>query len=94
MRISHIEEIINIECNGKRITAAVEAVESDPESPLFRQVTLRVLEATAPPQKGDQCYWLIDGEKIAAYLQGEVYEQNEIVKFRLRAIADSNHSQG
>ena len=90
MRIPDINEIVKIECNGKQITALIDSVESDPESPLFLSVVLQVLEAATLPQKGDQCHWLIDGKRVAAYLRGDVYTQGDITKFRLRAIADSS----
>ena len=91
MRIPAVDEIVEIECNGKHITAAVEAVEPDPESPLYRQIVLHIIRASELPQSGEQCYWLVDGEKVPAYLQGQVYTQGETTKFRLRAIADANH---
>lgn len=90
MKIPTVGEIVKVECNGKPITALVDDVESDPESPLYFPVTLQVLQAAASPRKGEQCYWLLDGQRIPAYLRGDVYTQGEITKFRLRAIADSH----
>ncbi len=87
MKIPQHHEVVRVEHRGDAIQCVVDDVSPDSASPLFHWVWL-IVPADRQFTKPEQCYWLTDdGQRIPAMVH-EIARSDDIVKIRLRAIAD------